>query len=921
VKVVDQLLTSAHFGERWARHWLDLVRYAESHGHEFDYPTPNAYQYRDYLIRAFNADVPYNRFVIEHVAGDLLDKPRLHPTEGFNESILGTGFWFLGEEVHSPVDIRQDQADRFDNRIDVMSKTFLGLTVACARCHDHKFDAISTKDYYALFGFLESSSYRLVRFDSLLHNRQIAEELWKLRDQSRPAIQRVLAEELRPTVERLADYLLAARAVLQGGLPEDIARERILDARLLGRWVTHLRDGVRDEQDLFHAWAKIAAEARAKEPQRLAELLKPIVANWHKRQADVETALNGVEVVINYEKWDPATWLPDDVPFGPGPVRPGEIRLVGDPVHATAGPAVRTTPTRLAQPWHSHIKLFDYAAAEFDGTWDDMRPAPGAESDSGALANVVRAGRTLRTPTFTLTTGKVFYLVKGAGQAYAAVDQHVLINGPLHAVLVKGFKTGADFQWIEHNLSNYKGRHVHIEFTPAGNADFAIALVVQADRTPGMLNRPNPLLLRMLSGNDAGSVETLAAGYQHLLMDVLERLASDRLLGSPDGTAYAASANWLVQRPELFVGDGSTGNRLTEIVNPFLARRARLIGQIKRESRLALAMLDGTGQDEHVFIRGSPKVPGELVQRRFLEALTGPGGISVVRGSGRLQLARQMVDPALNPFLARVMVNRVWHHLFGRGIVASVDNFGVLGEPPTHPELLDYLADRFVKEGWSIKKLIRSLILSRTYQMSAQPDARADQADPQNLLLHRMRIRRLEGEAIRDAMLAVSGRLSDRLYGPSVPVYLTAFQDGRGRPASGPLDGDGRRSIYLAVRRNFLSSLLLAFDTPIPFSTVGRRTVSNVPAQALILMNDPFVHQQAEIWARRMLDRGGSAKKRITGMYLSAFARPPNGTEIGACLDFLNRQAQLDGTSLDEAAPWTDLAHVLLNAKEFIFLN
>ena len=183
-KVVDRLLASPHYGERWGRHWLDLVRYAETRGHEFDYPIPNAYQYRDYVIRAFNADVPYDQFVTEQVAGDLLDKPRLNPADGYNESILGTGFWFLGEEVHSPVDVSQDQADRFDNRIDVFGKTFLGLTVACARCHDHKFDAISTKDYYSLFGIMESCNYRLVRFDSWQQNRDAAKDLAEARDRS-----------------------------------------------------------------------------------------------------------------------------------------------------------------------------------------------------------------------------------------------------------------------------------------------------------------------------------------------------------------------------------------------------------------------------------------------------------------------------------------------------------------------------------------------------------------------------------------------------------------------------------------------------------------------------------------------------------------------------------------------------------------
>ena len=200
-KVVDKLLDSPQFGERWARHWLDLVRYAESRGHEFDFTIPNAYHYRDYVIRALNSDVPYNQFVQEHIAGDLLKSPRLHQ-DGFNESILGTGFWFLGEEVHSPVDTRQDEADRFDNRIDVLTKTFLGLTVSCARCHDHKFDAISTKDYYSLFGILESCNYRLARFDTMTHNRKIAEQLAELRKKSRQPLLEAMIRAAGPRADQ-----------------------------------------------------------------------------------------------------------------------------------------------------------------------------------------------------------------------------------------------------------------------------------------------------------------------------------------------------------------------------------------------------------------------------------------------------------------------------------------------------------------------------------------------------------------------------------------------------------------------------------------------------------------------------------------------------------------------------------------------
>ncbi|MCI0461609.1 MAG: DUF1553 domain-containing protein, partial [Gemmataceae bacterium] len=543
-----------------------------------------------------------------------------------------------------------------------------------------------------------------------------------------------------------------------------------------------------------------------------------------------------------------------------------------------------------------------------DPAWDGLRLAPGAEQDPGALARLVRSGRTLRTPTFEVKAGKVYSLVRGAGQAFASVDQHVMIAGPLHGQVLKTVKTGPAFGWVEHDLSRYKGHRVHLEFTPEKAGDFAVALVVQATKPPPPVERPNGALLSLLSGDNALSPEALASGYQKLLQGVAGRLAADRIVGSADAQDCARLADWLIRHQELFLSGNGRSAAVTEAAGPILAEQAKLAGQIKTESRLALAMLDGSGVDEHVYIRGSYKAPGERVPRRFLEALAGPGPLTVARGSGRLELARQMTDPQRTPLLARVMVNRVWHHLFGRGLVASVDNFGVLGELPTHPELLDHLADRFVKEGWSIKRLIRALVLTSAYEMASRGNARAAKADPQNLLLHRMNVKRLEGESIRDAMLAVSGRLDPGVYGPPVPVYLTPFQEGRGRPQSGPLDGNGRRSLYLSVRRNFLPALLLAFDTPTPFSTVGRRTVSNVPAQALILLNDPFVHQQASVWAKRVLAEPGSPSERVTRMYLSAFARPPDANELQACLEFV------------QSATWADLAHVLFNAKEFIFL-
>jgi cytochrome c553 len=807
--VVDRLLGSEHFGERWGRHWLDLVRYAESRGHEFDYRAPNAFQYRDYVIRALNADVPYRQFAIEHLAGDLLTAPRLHPKEGFNESILGTGFWFLGEQLHSPVDICQDKADRFDNMVDVMSKAFLGLTVACARCHDHKFDAISTKDYYALCGFLESSSYRLVPFDSLEHNRDIARQLWQLRERSRPALQRAAAAALRPALLKTTTYLEEARKIRRGA---------------------------------------------------------------------GENAVGNIkEVVVDYARPGREDWLPDGFAFGPRPSQVGELHIEdkgGRPV----------------------LRLQEVGAAEFDVAWDRQRPTAGAELEPGAVGTLQRPGLMLRTPTFQIKSGRVYYLVRGNGRAYAAVEAHGMISGPLHGKLIRSLQATPGFRWIEHDLTPYQGRRAHVEFTPAPGSNFAVAQVVQADRMPEYVAPFGDLL----PANEADSADA----YQRLFLAVVDKLAAGRLSTASE----AALVNWMLHDRELFPAAAS------DELTAFLAEQAKIVAQIKADSRLAPALLDGNGVDEHVFIRGSYKAPGVSTPRRFLEALAGPQALGAAHGSGRLELARQLTDPERNPLLPRVLVNRVWHHLFGHGIVGSVDNFGVLGETPSHPELLDYLAERFVADGWSLKKLIRALVLTRAYQMSSQPSAAAQQADPTNRLLHRANVRRLEGEVIRDAMLAISGRFDPRMYGPAVPVHLTDFQQGRGRPASGPLDGAGRRSVYLSVHRNFLAPFLLAFDTPTPFSTVGKRTVSNVPAQALILLNDPFVHEQARLWAQRAVKTAPA--ESVRGMYLSAFSRPPDDAELRACLAFIDAQSK----TANDGAAWTSLAHALFNAKEFIFL-
>jgi hypothetical protein len=351
-------------------------------------------------------------------------------------------------------------------------------------------------------------------------------------------------------------------------------------------------------------------------------------------------------------------------------------------------------------------------------------------------------------------------------------------------------------------------------------------------------------------------------------------------------------------------------------------RRAKICDDLPRASRPAPAMLDASGVDEFLLLRGNPTTPGEEVPRKLIAALVGEPTRCDAPGGDRLELAHALTDPA-QPLLARVFVNRVWHYLYGRGLVATVDDFGNMGEAPTHPELLDHLSRRFVADGWSLKRLLRVLALSSTYRMGSAPDARAAELDPKNLLWHHLPGRRLTAEELRDAILCTSGSLDPTLYGAPIPVHLTSFMEGRGRPElSGPIDGAGRRSLYLAVRRNFLPPFFLAFDYPPPATTMGRRTASNVPAQALTLMNDPFVAAQAVRWAECLLAAPApELAQRLDQLWLTAFARRPEDAERSDAASFLAQQSAAHGAGSLDPRPWTDLCHVLLNAKEFLYLR
>ncbi|CAN5436034.1 PSD1 and planctomycete cytochrome C domain-containing protein [soil metagenome] len=725
-RVIDRLLASPHYGERWGRHWLDLVRYAETTGHEFDHDIPEAYRYRDYVIRAFNADLPFNQLVLEHVAGDLLADPRIDPIDGTNASIQATAFWFLGETKHSPVDVRADEAERIDNQIDVFSKAFLGVTVSCARCHDHKFDAITTADYYSLASYFQGAHQQMAFLD-------------------RPELGIATLTRFR----RLNDRLEASSKSL---------------------------------------WTQAATAPRS----------------WPE----------GVTRFEDFSKPDFANWFVSGQAFGSGPTSEAACLL-----HAGRSPQMYLVPPGIA-----HSGLI-------------------GENLAGVL----------RSQTFTISNKYVWFHVGGSGGKISVIiDGYQQIQDPIYGGLRFGVNSGETRSWRAIDLSMWQGHRAYIELADDGPGYLAIAGVGFCDRPPA----------------EAASVTSPTLP---MAGDLLQGLAADK-----------RAAEAAVPRPQRIPA--------MEAATPWTGR---------------------------IYVRGNPNSFGAPVPERFMEVF---GTANEARTKeGRLGLANKVLTSG-NSLLTRVLVNRLWKEHFGEGIVRTPDNFGKLGELPTHPELLDFLAGEFVRRDWSIKQMHRLMVLSDAYQRADQPDPAVATKDPQNRLFSFQPTRRLEAECIRDAILSVSGRLDTRFYGPSVAPFLNEHMAGRGRPSSsGPLDGAGRRSIYLNVRRNFLSPLLLAFDYPVPFTTMGRRMTSNVPAQALILLNDPFVVGQAGLWADRALQNSASTTSDcIRQVYLEAFGRPPTSEEIAVAQSYLAENSPGQG---ETRQAWVDLCHVLLNVKEFIFVR
>lgn len=863
--VVDRLLTSPHYGEKWGRHWLDLMRFAETDGHEFDFEKPGAYQYRDYVIRAFNANVPYNQFVIEHLAGDLLTSPRKSvETPEINESILATGWWWLGEGKHSPVDLRVDQAERTDNQIDVLGKTFLGLSFGCVKCHDHKFDPLTQKDYYSLAGIVNSTRYHLMP-NVPPNQKEAARELSAIRNRVLPTTLYQQRLQLWAKARHLKPLLLETKngVKLTGqGTPT-----------LHERWQSYLSTTAKNDPiNPFYAWAVLAKTTPLEYPKRREQ----VVQQLRDLSANAERIRNQQTLFEDFSKGYEG-WYSTGAAFGDEPHRLSFITSESEPaVTAVLGSGI---------------------------------------ADSGATST--RFAGTLRSKTFDIGKKYVHIRMQGSGGCFARmiIEGFQRIQFPIYGGLRIEPNT-PEMRWYTMDVSKWVGLKGYIEFLDNGAGRIAVDEITFSD-SQEVSNPPDSYWLQRLAGEQGRNLDTLAETYQSHINSAIQYLRIEPENGE-FGERYAPFTNWILRNFPLIYDMSVKGTN-----SP--AAASEWVDYQKREQAIPIGELiqvaqDGTGVDERVQLRGNPKSLGVVSPRRFIEVFFGTQSFQNRELCGRLELAQKLVSPQ-NPLLPRVIANRIWHYHFGRGIVKTVDDFGLRSDTPSHRELLDWLANDLIRNGWSIKHLHRLILLSSTYQMRSDLTHAKEAKDPSNQLLHRMPVRRLEAEEVRDGILAVSGRLDKTMFGHSIFPHLTTSMEGRGRPGtSGPLDGKGRRSIYIGVRRNFLSPMFLAFDYPIPFNTMGRRSVSNVPAQALVLMNNPFVVEQSKLWAERVVAQNQSDQAKIQEMYLTAFGRPAKPNEIATALEFLKSQAVNYGQPIDARA-WQDLCHVLFNVKEFLFVQ
>ncbi len=806
-KVVESLLANPHYGERWGRHWLDLVRYSDSNGLDENVAFANAFHYRDYVVNAYNKDVPYNEFLTEQLAGDLMP-PADQATQ--NERLTATGFLSLGAKVLAEPDKAKLEMDIVDEQIEVTSKAFMGLTVACARCHNHKFDPIPTKDYYALAGIFKSTK-------TMVSLNTVA--MW----QERPLV----------TAQTQAEMAEHARKIKEA--------EAVLNT--------------------------VKSQANA-----------ALLAEFHKDSGKYLQAA-----------WD-LTQQAEPMSVGQTPAQPGDPpRIEIEAIKFNRGNVNRDTTN-----YGKGIGVINNV-----GTPDI------AEYD----VNIPTAGN---------------YQVELCYASAEVRPIHLLINGKLVKEDAAGKVTGSFFpdrqKWELEGVYPFKqGKNVvKIESNNAIPHIHEILIVPVKPRPDGV-----PLRTAEQIAGQYGLNVSLVRHSTHFLGEVKSdpsKLAPADL----QATISKFTARVTVpDKPEELYPD----NLKKQVVAAEKSFQTLKANEMK--PTMVMAVEEGKVEDCRVNVRGDTQSLGDAVPRHFLSVLDGDKIVAKAGQSGRLDLAQWLSNPD-NPLTSRVAVNRIWQGHFGVGLVKTSENFGLLGSPPTHPELLDWLARTFTEQGWSTKKMHRMILLSNTYKMSAVADPKtvelADKFDAEDTLLWRMPRRRLEAEPFRDAILAVSGDLDLTMGGSLLTTanhdYVTNDQSGNAAQYNAH-----RRGIYLPIIRNALYDMFQAFDFGDPTMVNPHRASTTVAPQALFVMNSPFVLEQAKVFAGQLLDQKTlSDTDRVKMAYLRAYSRPATSEEALKCQNFLAKY----GDSLTAVEPdpekrrlraWQSLCQIILASNEFLYVN
>lgn len=933
-KVVERLLASEHYGERWARYWLDIARYADSNGLDENLALGNAWRYRDYVVRSFNGDKPYDQFVREQLAGDLLLEPESE--EQLFDQWIATGFLMLGPKMLAEQDKEKLVSDIVDEQIDVTSRALLGLTVSCARCHDHKYDPVPTQDYYALAGIFQSTG-------TMAHLDHVSR--WNERN---------LATREEEAV--YATYKKAVSGAEQGIGEVKTGAERGMQPVWRRNLSAYLLAGTAESRRALFVEAEDFSRGNLSVDDSV----------WGSRDVKiVHTGSNGDQFAEYDLTFERAGRYQVEVRYTALESRPVKVLLNGEVALEKALGTVTGSWFPDTQEWF-RIGVFDFK--------------PGR--------NVLRIERKEAVPHLDKL---VFVRVPGGADEVAWPGPEHAERGLIPAVV----RNWADYltQTAREDDALFGVWNAYTQLAPERFAQDALSLTLElrVERDEGRFE-VSPVVAGLLDGTPPTSLSELAGRYQ-AAFSVVDNTWRAQLAEHAKKTAQKEKAEEGEKKDEykkpaklqdagqelarkvLYGANGPFGlpRRTLESFYPIdvradLKQRRLALEQINEDKpepfKRALCVKDGKPKNVPVHIRGSHlMLAKDEVQRGFLQVTdhcVDPPAVDP-EASGRLELAEWLTSPE-HPLTARVMVNRIWKGHFGEGLVRTPSNFGLRGEGPSHPELLDWLARKFVANGWSVKAMHREIMLSRAYRMSSRYHSYYAKIDPANRLLWRMNRRRLDAELVRDSLLAVGGSLDRELGGSQMMTpnaqYVTNDQSNNKARYASP-----RRSIYLPVIRNAMYDFFTAFDYNDPSVPVAQRPASTVPQQALTFMNSPLVLEQAGKFADRLLgDEELSDESRVNRAYVIAYGREATVKERMRALDYLgvarglNQEIQREGggdkkkndekksmeqessehaegqegneDSEEERQPphpdrplWQGLCQVLMEANEFIYVD